>query len=275
MRKSTLNNYLNTLSYHYYIDRRSSEVKQLIKSRDNLQKQLKAKLGDKIKQQLIFGSYSRDTILPRDYDEKSDIDLLIVFKHSKFERTPNTYRNWLYDFADRNYRKRYGTTILRSHPTVAIRLRKIHFDLVPAKYEEEWWGSGRYMIPDKNGGWMQTNPNDVKTNLTAANKRHNNLVKKVIRLLKAWNAKSKYPFDSYLLENHLAQQYYIGTSLQDVFFQAARSLNFGYYDSLKKQAKVKSLKKNISTVEQALYEGNIDRAKHWLHKILPVPKKRK
>lgn len=57
---------------------------------------LKTNLGrwshsDEIKDQEAFGSYRRETILPRKYDEGSDVDYMIVFKNTN-NYAPETYR---------------------------------------------------------------------------------------------------------------------------------------------------------------------------------------
>ena len=51
-----------------------------------------------IQEQTVFGSYDRETILPRRYDEGSDVDYMIVFKNpNNFQ--PETFRTWLKKFA--------------------------------------------------------------------------------------------------------------------------------------------------------------------------------
>src|SRR5690606_26449091 len=99
---------------------------------------------------------------------------------------PETYRGWLKNFADRHYKDHYGSEVVKSFPTVTVRLNNINFDLVPAKEEQNFnFGSTLY-IPDKTNGWQSTNPNDVKQSLKDANTKYNQVVRPIIRLLKAW-----------------------------------------------------------------------------------------
>ena len=44
----------------------------------------------------VFGSYSRNTMLPRSYDPSSDVDYMVVFKNVIYQ--PQTYLNKLKDF---------------------------------------------------------------------------------------------------------------------------------------------------------------------------------
>ena len=75
----SINNYLRELSYKYYLKNDSDEIKAINTSIDTLMKNLNTDLGVLIKRKFIFGSYDRDTILPRSIDSQSDIDLMVVF----------------------------------------------------------------------------------------------------------------------------------------------------------------------------------------------------
>lgn len=61
----------------------------------------------------VFGSYSRNTMLPRSYDPSSDVDYMVVFKNVIYQ--PQTYLNKLRDFVNYYYRT---SEIKQSHPTV-------------------------------------------------------------------------------------------------------------------------------------------------------------
>ncbi|KAF3996915.1 nucleotidyltransferase [Glaciimonas immobilis] len=144
-----------------------------------------------IKQYFRFGSSTRGTILPRSMDEQSDIDYMVVFSDSN--STPQTYLNRLKTFVE----KRYGSSeIYQSSPTIVLELNHIKFDLVPATTT---WISG-LQIPKGSGGWTTTNPNDFNATLEAKNKASNSLIKPTIRLMKYWNAKSGFPFESFAME---------------------------------------------------------------------------
>ena len=266
----SLNHYLTQLSYNYHLGRGKEEKRKIDASISNLQKKLKRDLGDKIHENFVFGSYKRATILPRSVDRKSDVDLMVVFNHTAYERTPLTYRGWLRKFAEKNYSR---STIKRSHPSITLRLGAIDYDLVPAKFEKRMWMEGAYYIPNESGdGWRSTNPNDVKDALVKANVRHQSTIKPVIRLLKAWNAKSNYPYDSYKLELAITRMFFWHTTVADNFYQAVNQLTPTWRDAQSKKTKIKSLKKNIATAQNYLRAGNRERAVNWLHRSLPRPK---
>lgn len=149
-----------------------------------------------IQQELKFGSSTRDTILPRHMDERSDIDYMIVFD-SGYQ--PQTYLGRLDRFANLCYP---SSEIYQKSPTIVLNLNHIKFELVPA-IQTSW--STDYQIPNGANDWMSTNPNDFNQQLITKNQAHAYLIKPTIRLVKYWNAKSDYPFQSYLLEKWISE----------------------------------------------------------------------
>ncbi len=266
---ASIDSYLRTLSYTYYLKKDSNEIDKITRSKENLLKNLDAELGILINRRFIFGSYDRDTILPRSIDSKSDIDLMVVFNHTEYERTPETYRGWLKNFADKYYKDRYGSEVVKSFPTVTVRLNNINFDLVPAKEEQNFIFGITLYIPDKTYGWQSTNPNDVKQSLTDANTKYNQVVRPIIRLLKAWNCSNGYPYDSYALELEITGMNFYGDNIQSGFFYAVGQLSAGWNAPQTKQDKISSLKYNINKAKECLEAYDTDRAKHWLHRVLP------
>lgn len=264
---SSIDTYLRSLSYSFYLKKDSAEITRINISKDNLLANLDKELGILIKRRFIFGSYDRDTILPRSIDRKSDIDIMVVFNHTQYERTPETYRAWLKNFGDKYYKDRYGSEVVRSFPTVTIRLGNIHYDLVPAKEETQIWSSTLYIPGDY--GWQITDPSDVKTKLTEANTRYNQVVRPIVRLMKAWNCNNGYPFDSYKLELFVTGLNFYGDNVERGFFYAVGQLSTEWNDSQTKKDKVNSLKYNIGKVKECLGNYDVDGAKRWLHRILP------
>ncbi|MCF8265329.1 MAG: nucleotidyltransferase domain-containing protein [Ignavibacteriales bacterium] len=260
---SSIDTYLRDLSYSFYLKKDSTEISKINTSKTNLLANLDKELGILIKRRFVFGSYDRDTILPRSIDSKSDIDIMVVFNHTDYERTPETYRAWLINFGDKYYKNRYGSEVVRSFPTVTIRLGNIHFDLVPAKEESIYpYIPGAY-------GWQSTDPNDVKTKLTEANTKYNQVVRPIIRLLKAWNCTHGYPFDSYQLELEITQMNFHGDNVQSGFFWAVRHLSTSWSDPQTKTDKINSLRYNIDKVAESLEAYDVTAAKRWLHRVLP------
>ena len=265
----TIDNYLKALSAAYYLKNSSTEISSINTSLNNLLTNLDKELGLLIKRRFVFGSYDRDTILPRKFDAKSDIDIMVVFNHTDYERTPETYRAWLKNFADKYYKDKYGSEVVKSHPTVAIRLNHIHYDLVPAK-EETLWFNPQLSIPN-NTGWRTTDPNDVKKKLVEANTKYNSIVRPIVRLLKSWNCYNGYPYDSYLLELQITGMNFYKDNIQSGLFYAVGQLNTNWDDPKSKSEKLQSLKYNIDQVKTALKDDDLERAKRWLHRILPMP----
>ena len=174
-----------------------------------LQSRLKSHFGTDITNHFQFGSSTRGTILPRSMDANSDIDYMIVFADETSK--PQTYVGRLLRFAEKYYA---SSDIAQSHPTVALKLNHIKFDLVPAikSYVEE------YRIPAPTSSyqeWMATAPNDFNSALAAANNRCSYNLKPATRLLKYWNALAGYVFDSYFLEKWSASRYFSNCSTSE------------------------------------------------------------
>lgn len=144
----------------------SDERHSISTSISTLSSRLKAHFGASIKEQIRFGSSTRDTILPRQIDSNSDIDYMVVF--SELDAQPQTYLDRLRRFVNALYAR---SDIAQSHPTIVLRLNHIKFDLVPAI---KGYFAGAYRIPGPSTGysvWMDTNPNDFNSRLTQADRK--------------------------------------------------------------------------------------------------------
>lgn len=263
----SLNNYLRQLSSDYYLKNDSDELKKINNSVENLLRNLDKDLEYLVNRRFIFGSFDRDTILPRKYDSESDVDIMVVFNHTDFERTPETYRGWLKLFADKYYKNRYGSEVVKSFPTVTIRLNNINYDLVPAKEVSNFFSSTLYIPGDS--GWISTDPNDVKTNLTNVNSQFNYIVRPIIRLLKAWNNNVGHPVDSYDLELQITKMNFHGDSIESGFIWAAKRITVPYSAAQWKKDRISNLKTTISNYENCLEKADIIGARIQLHKLLP------
>ncbi len=200
-----------------------------------------------IKQHFRFGSSTRGTILPRSKDEHSDIDYMIVF--SENNATPQTYLNRLKAFVEKYYS---SSEIYQSSPTIVLELNHIRFDLVPAT--TDWLGG--LQIPNKSGGWMSTNPNDFNATLEAANKANSSLIKPSIRLLKYWNAKSGYPFESFGLEKWVCGLNFWGaTNQKDYLFAIFDNLGTNYSNAQWVNDEITRAKNIVSAVKQYERDG--------------------
>ena len=206
---------------------------------------------DEISSKRTFGSYDRDTILPRAYDEGSDVDYMIVFDNSN-NYQPSTYLNWLKSFAEYYYKR---SDIRQSFPTIVLELDHIKFELVPAVYT--LWGG--YQIPDNNPfgqSWQHTDPFSLKSKITEANKANGN-IRPLIRILKYWNSRNGKPFASFELEKRICdyQYWYWNSNLEDCFYAVVGTLNADYGLSQIKKNAINNLKSKAQLAQQYKQQG--------------------
>ena len=198
-----------------------------------------------ILEQEVFGSYDRDTILPRKYDEGSDVDYMIVFKNPN-QLQPETFRTWLKKFAEDKYTR---SEIYPDYPTTVLELSHIKFELVPAI--KPYWGS--YMIPDNTtifSKWQSTNPFTLKNTITEANKINHN-IRPLIRVMKYWNVLNGKPYASYELEQKIANMpFWYSKNLEECFYFFVEALIPEYSMSQSKKNAVNKLK---NAARQAQY----------------------
>lgn len=258
-----INNHLRRISSELFIKYDAVERKRIDRSLQIIIENLEEYFDDQIDKCLVFGSYTRDTILPRQYDEHSDVDILIQFNTDDYDKLkPESYRNQLKKFSEAHYKNSF-----KDYPSIVIELNHIKFDLVPAIFDEGFlWDS--IEIPDRDGGWMETKPDKFNKKLTAANKDYNSIVKPIVRLLKYWNASNSYPYYSYELETQIAEMDFSGDNYETGFLYAIKKLSTGYLPNLACH-KVEMLRSNANRITEYLEDQNIIKAKAALEKILP------
>ena len=150
-----------------------------------------------VKNTIVFGSYSRDTILPRKVDEKSDVDIMVVFDNVNSYK-PQSFINRLKSFAEYYYK---SSEIHQSYPTVVLELNHIKFELIPT-----YISYGSYYIPKTPSEWMYTNPTEFNTELLNCNRNNCYKIKPIIRLIKHWNiSKNSRNLASFSIEQHIAK----------------------------------------------------------------------
>jgi predicted nucleotidyltransferase len=192
----SVNSYLQDLGSSLVLS--SNEKGSITTSIDTLKSRLTSYFGDDVTDKIIFGSYTRETILPRKVDEESDIDFMVVFKNSNNYK-PQSFLNRLKNFAEAKYKT---SEIHQSSPTIVLELNHIKFELVPA-----YVSYGFYYIPKNSSEWMYTNPNDFNNKLVECNKNNAYKIKPVVRLLKHWNIqKNSREIASYELESKIANE---------------------------------------------------------------------
>ncbi|MDI1355732.1 MAG: nucleotidyltransferase domain-containing protein [bacterium] len=263
----SINGELTKLANDYYISLDSTEGKSITSSLSSLTAKLKAHFGQDLKEVIEFGSYKRDTILPRRFDEHSDVDLMIVFNHKSINVNPSTYRKYLQDFCDKYYP---NSIVYKSKPTVVLELVKIKYDLVAAYQQQSGWsGSVTTYIPKSDTEWMTTDPHGFNKLLSDKNGNNKHLIKPLSRLMKAWNASAGYPIESFSLEKEIVNTGFFSSTLEEYFFSMINNMT-RYRDTVSASTKVTALKDNAAKVKQALNNNNGIQAKTWLSHILPI-----
>ena len=189
----SVNSYLETLASSLVLN--STEKNHITSSISTIKTRLNNYFSE-IKDAIIFGSYSRDTILPRKADEKSDVDIMVIFDNPNFYK-PQSFINKLKAFADYYYKT---SEIHQSYPTVVLELNHIKFELVPT-----YISYGSYYIPNNPSEWMYTNPIEFNTKLIDCNRNNCYKIKPIIRLIKHWNiSKNGRDIASFSIEERIA-----------------------------------------------------------------------
>jgi len=262
------------MSVNSYADALSSNLVLNGTEKANIKKSINAlgaKLGsyfDDIEEMLLFGSYTRGTILPRKADSNSDIDLMIVFRNDE-DLKPQTYLNRLRKFVERYYSK---SEIYQSSPTIVLNLNHIKFELVPA-YKSSFFWVKEYNIPAPKSDyydWMKTAPNNFNTKLTEKNKTENSRIKPMVRLAKYWNASQKGIYASYALEEYIVglNYDYYSKSTYDYFSDFALSLQTYHLNGTAK-SKVEKLQNSVREINRLKSSGNEYAAENKLKMLLP------
>jgi len=270
MIRPTVNGYLTKLATVAILKNKRLTKINIDRSVASIKTRLKLHYRAEINQQFVFGSYRRKTILPRFMDERSDVDYMVVFSDSNYQ--PQTYLDRLRRFVDKRYPR---TLIKQDHPVIRLDLNHIRFELVPAIRD-----GGSLWIPARASSyenWIETDPNDFIINLTRKNREHDNRIKPLVRLVKYWNASSRYPFESFGLEKSVVECNYAGgfftatpTNLRDYFYRFMNSLDDVWNDAQWKNDVVSRAQRAIKTSKQLEASNEPEAAIRVLKEILPA-----
>lgn len=244
----------------------SNEKSSITTSLSTIKSRIDSYFGSDVKDHFQFGSYTRDTILPRKYDERSDVDYIVIFKNPDNYK-PQTLLNWLKQFAE----KYYSTSeIYQSHPTMVLELSHIKFELVPAI--KDGWGTISIPSPSSTySDWMTTDPTGFNTSLTTANTNNSYKVKPLIRLMKYWNVKKvSRGYSSFLLEKWVVDNYYYSCSnLKDYFFKCIDDISYNYDSPQYLKTAIDNAKTVVNNVRQYEKYGQTTNAENEIKKIIP------
>jgi hypothetical protein len=207
-----------------------------------LRTRLAAWFGPEIIEHFQFGSSTRGTILPRKMDENSDIDYMVVFSDQNLQ--PQRYLEKLRRFVLSRYS---SSEVFRSHPTVVLSLSHIKFELVPAIKAQ--WAGYRIPAPTRNHlEWIDTYPNSFNDEITNKNKNHSNLIKPLVRILKYWNARNNYPFESFPLEQDVVKKVTWNTNFGSYVLSGFESLQLNWDSPQWKQTKLSQLREQVARI---------------------------
>lgn len=260
-----VNNFLKRISSELLIKSNSITGINISRSLKILDKNLKEHFANELHFLNVFGSYARGTILPRQFDKNSDIDILIGFRTNDSKLKPESYRERLLKFALKYYP---SAKIMKDHPSIVIELNHINFDLVPGIFDNGVFYDS-IEIPDKDGGWMETEPAQFNKKLTDANTSYKSIVKPIVRFLKAWNANERYPFYSFELESAIVDMSFSGDSFATGFLYAIDNLPTNSLSNVSSK-KVDVLRNNAKWVREYLEREDLVKAKEVVRRIIPV-----
>ena len=266
----TVNGYLSKMCTDLYVN--GDEIQHIRTSINTISERIDLYFGNpnrcihEVIKKKIFGSYDRDTIISRKYDDSSDVDYLIVFEDSK-NYTPQTCLNWLRGFAELWYP---SSIVKQSSPTIVIELQNIKFELVPSYMDS----MGKIYIPKDDKTWQTTNVDNLSNDMITVNKKYNYVFKNAIRIIKYWNIKKNLKkYKSYQLEEYLTNKFMYSSAhcetllamLDWMFFYLSQ---YTYID----EYVTDRINKAMSLIEEAKrfdQYGYHERAIETIKKILP------
>lgn len=170
------------------------EIESIEVSLRVLGSRLSSTFSGELSAHFVFGSASRGTMLPRSFDDNSDVDYMVVWRDAGFR--PQTYLDRLKRFVESSYSK---SEVWQSSPTIVLELNHIKFELVPALRS-----SDSLFIPWGPDNWRTTDPSGFSKRLDVLDRARNGLIRPTVRIAKTWNAKAGRVFESFDLEQRVA-----------------------------------------------------------------------
>lgn len=217
-----------------------------------------------------FGSFAKETILPRWADEYSDVDYMLVFDYYKHQYKAQTYLDWVKDFVASKYKT---SDIYQDYPTMVLELDHIKFEISPGI---RIWGNSLpyYQIPAPKSTiveWINTNPFDDIERLAKKNSEEHHYIKRLARVLKYINVKIGRPLRSYRIEEYLITKVFWGdNTFADYFFQAVK--DFPYWEAPSYlQDKIKRFISNANSIKSDDDAGFHQTAENNLAKLIDFP----
>jgi len=259
----TVLGYLEKLASDLNIAEKENE--SISKSIDTIKYRLETYFDNELEEVLQFGSTTRNTMLPRSADSQSDVDYLIVFNS---DYNPQTYLNKLKRFAEKYYSYSYAR---QASPAVVLELNHLMFDLVPGQ-KSFFLG---YRIPAPGDfsfeKWKFTDPLSLNIAIDEMNKQNGYKLKQAIRILKYWNAKNRYVFNSFELEQLLVEHsYYRCNNLKEYFYEAVGCVSYrNWFIPEYKKTKLSLLEQKKAFIKSMDEMGHPDESLRELEVLIP------
>jgi hypothetical protein len=174
------------------------ETESINVSLRTLRSRLSSFFRGELNSHFIFGSAQRGTMLPRAYDDASDVDYMVVWQQTGAR--PQTYLDRLKRFVENSYSQ---SEVWQSSPTIVLELNHIKFELVPALRS-----STSFIIPSGPNDWRSTDPYGFSAQLDQFDQVRNGLIRPTVKIAKTWNAKAGRVFESFDLEQRVAAMYF-------------------------------------------------------------------
>lgn len=151
-----------------------------------------------------IGSYARGTLVRWE----RDVDLIAPLSVTNYwERYKDNSRDFLYMVRNK-LNDEYATTKVSSRQVAAVLdFTVIRCDVVPAFRRQ----GGGYLIPNGAGGWQATNPPYHQHFMKNADDAHNDKLKPLVKLMKAWKIANKLSVSSLHMELLTEQLWRNGT----------------------------------------------------------------
>jgi predicted nucleotidyltransferase len=156
------------------------------------------------------GSYSRGTSIRH----TSDVDLMLILERDEirrggqFKTSTTVLNNVRAQLSDRYFQ----TNVRRDKQAVVVQFRGNQYpvDVVPAVYYRHGGNSSYpiYIIPDGNGGWLETSPLAHNKFIKDADKASKGKLKRTSKLIKYWRycREPHVPLNSFHVELLLAHE---------------------------------------------------------------------
>jgi hypothetical protein len=142
-----------------------------------------------------------------------------------------------------------------------------NFELVPAIYN---YG---YQIPSPASScleWTSTDPSGTNELLQNQNKDNKYQIKPLVRLIKYWNTRNRYPFTSFSLEQHIVSRSFgVCSTLKDYFYEFWSGFNYRYDTAQYIENMVENAKSHAKKAKEYEDTNRPVSAKLEIQKIVP------